>query len=498
MAASARRARGFDRWLPRGTAPTLIAWGVLLVIAILVLHPFRSPANEGAIALVLLLPPLVATGAGPLVAGGAALVTGMAFNFFFTQPYDSPRIESPSSIAAFFVYLVVAVIVAAAVARMRDARVLADRRARDATLLQSLTVELIRNAQLVPTLRSALAGLVDALVLDGVCLHATLDGEDLAAAAGDATRCEEVARRLLASGPATQSVVGLRPPGEAAAFPLISGAGPLGVLVADAGGGALGADRERLLEAFAGVVALAVERARLASEGLRRRALEETDRLRTTLVQSVSHDLRTPLTAIRLTASALRDGAADTPARDEMLGDIEEQAERLGQLVTNLLDLSRIETGTLKLHREHVPVDELLYGAVAAASLGPDEARVVVDVADDSPLLDVDETLMRQVIVNLLRNAVRFDRAGPIELTAGSAGGTVDVRVVDHGTGIPEAERHRLFEPYHRRRPGVRLEGTGLGLVISRGFVEANGGTIRVEPTLGGGATFIVALPVAR
>jgi two-component system sensor histidine kinase KdpD len=496
---TAGAARALGRVLPQGRAATIGAWLAILVAAVVLLRPFRAPDNEGAIALALLLPPLVATGAGPVVAGAAALVTGLAFNFFFTQPYDSPRIESPSSVAAFVVYLVVAVLVAGAVARTRAAWTVADRRARDATLLQSVTVELIRNAQLVPTLRSALAELVDALALRGACLRVTLDEEPVDVAAGIADRCEETARRVLGTAGPTPAVVALRAVGAAAAFPLTAGSGPLGVLVVDVGDGSLRGDRERILESFAGIVALAVERARLSSEGLRRRALEETDRLRTTLVQSVSHDLRTPLTAIRATASALREGEIEETARDAMLGDIEDAAERLGRLVSNLLDLSRIETGALTVHREQVPLDELLLDAVQATSLGAaGEERVALHLPDDDVLLDVDETLVRQVLVNLLDNATRLDPDGTIAVSARATDTVAEIRVVDHGPGIAEEERHRLFEPYHRRRPGARAGGTGLGLVISRGFVEANGGTLRVEPTPGGGATFILELPVRR
>jgi two-component system, OmpR family, sensor histidine kinase KdpD len=474
---------------------SVVAWLVLLVVTVLVCLPFRSDANVGAIALAMLIPPLAATGAGPLVAGIAALTTGLVFNFFFTQPYNSPRIASSASIAAFFVYVVVALIVALAAARMRAARALADRRAADATLMQTVTVELIRNAQLVPTLRSALAELVDALHLRGALLQASVGASTVEAAAGETSRAAGSLAQLSAAGEST--VMTLRPAGsEPAVFPLITPAGGLGFLVADPGASPLGDDRERVLESFAGVVALSLERAELAEEGLRRRALEETDRLRTVLMQSVSHDLRTPLTAIKATASALRQTDPDAASRDTMLADIEAEADRLERLVSNLLDLSRIETGTLRPNRDRVPVDELVYSSIAAASLGADDDRIEVELPEELPVLVTDETLMRQVLVNLLRNAARFDPDGRILVDARAGGGFVELRVVDHGPGIPEAERRRLFEPYHRSRTRIQSDGSGLGLVISRGFVEANGGTIRVEPTPGGGATFIVALPV--
>lgn len=247
-----------------------------------------------------------------------------------------------------------------------------------------------------------------------------------------------------------------------------------------------------------GGVLTASRRDSLVEEGRRRRALDETDRLRARFVQSVSHDIRTPLTAIKATASALRVGRVTAAQRAQMLADIETAADRLEQLVANVLDLSRLETGMLKLKRERVPVDELVSTSVVAATLGTDERRIELDLPDDLPVLEIDETLMRQVLVNVLRNAARFDTGGSIRVNARAVGHSVEIRVIDHGPGVPEAERRRLFEPRARRRPAVRGEGTGLGLVISRGFVEANGGTIRIEPTPGGGATAVVAVPVRQ
>jgi len=484
-------------------AVSLAGWLALLIVAIVVLLPFRSDRHEGAIALVLLVPPLAATASGPLVAGGAAIMTGLAFNFFFTRPYDSPRIESTSSVAAFVIYIVVAVLVSVAAAGVREARLLADRRARDATLLQKMTVELIRNTQLVPTLRSALVQLVDELHLRGGLLDAVVGDAPLTAYAGDADRSTAALERFSPHrDPGTErvpAVTTMRSPGQPAVFPVSAGGSAFGFLIADAGDGTIGLDRERFLESFAGVIALALANARLSEEAIRTRALEETDRLRAVLLQSVSHDLRTPLTTIKATASALRDSTPPPDQMREMLADIEAESDRLARLVTNLLDLSRIESGMLQLDRHPVPVDELVYSALDDARLEIDETRLKVAIADGVPPLDVDETLMRQVLINLLHNALRLDEsASPVTITAAAAGDRVELRVIDHGPGIPEAERRRVFEPYHRHRPGTRSAGTGLGLSICRGFTEAHGGSIRAEPTPGGGATIIVSLPVRR
>jgi two-component system sensor histidine kinase KdpD len=479
---------------------SLVAFAVLLVICVLALLPFRADENVGAIALTMLLPPLAATGAGPVAAGAAALVSGLVFNFFFTHPYHSPKISSTASVAAFIVYLVIALAGAVIVARLRSARALADRRAADATLLQALTIELIQNAEASVTLRSALVQLTDALGLRGVCLLTVEGPEQIVAEAGQADEAVRTARQLLDRGRGSAGrVVALREPGKPAAFPITTIDTAFGFVVADPGPTSLGIDRERFLESFTGVVALALTRARLGEERLRRRALEETDHLRTVLLQSVSHDLRTPLTAIKATASSLRTDALSPEHRDEMLAAMEQEVDRLSHFIANLLDLSRIESGALRLDRHPVPLDDLVDDAIAAAGpfVAPD--RVEVDLPEDLVVLDADETLLRQVLVNLLQNAARYaSGSGPFRVEASPRDGDLEVRVVDHGPGVPEPERMRIFEPYNRARPGLRGRGSGLGLAISRGFVAAHGGTLAIETTPGGGATFVVTLPLTR
>jgi len=268
-----------------------------------------------------------------------------------------------------------------------------------------------------------------------------------------------------------------------------------GLLTVDTGRKRADGETLAVLESFCGILGLALGRARLEHEGMLLQALKETDRLRTALLQSVSHDLRTPLTAITASASALRE---DVPAheREALLAGIEHEAERLMRLVANMLDLSRIEAGVLQPRRTLMPVDELLYAAVDDAAAALDGQVVDIDGAAELPPVSVDETMIRQVLVNLLENASRADPDDALGLYASSDGTTVRLSVVDHGHGVPEAERRRIFEPYYRLRPGKeRSDGTGLGLAISRGFVEAHGGHIRVDPTPGGGATFTVELP---
>jgi two-component system sensor histidine kinase KdpD len=468
----------------------------LIAIAVVSLLPFRDQLDSGTVALIMLVPPVVAASGGMTLGVGAAVVSGLAFNFFFTHPYQSFRIESSASIAAFVVYALIALTLAVLATRLRDARALANRRARNASLLGGLAVEMIRQSKLEPPLRSALHDLVEALELRGAYLEVVnAVGEHVEVESGESAE----ARALVPAGSSNAPVV-LHGRTGLALVPVATGDSAYGYLSVDAGPRTeLGTDAHRLLDSFAGVVALAAARSDIEEQAVRRRSLEESDRLRRALLHSVSHDLRTPLTAIRTIAAALRGADVAKEERDAMLGDVEHEAGRLSRLVTDLLELSRVEGGALKPARVPVPVEELCRAAIDDARLALGDHEVELDVEPHLPPVEVDETMLRQVLVNLLENAAIHD-PGPIRLRALRAGRRLELRVVDHGPGVPEAERERIFEAFQRLRgrSGVRDRGTGLGLAIARGFVEAHAGTIRVETTIGGGATFVVSLELSR
>jgi two-component system sensor histidine kinase KdpD len=245
------------------------------------------------------------------------------------------------------------------------------------------------------------------------------------------------------------------------------------------------------------------QRSRLVEESNRVRLLEEVDRLRAALIGSVSHDLRTPLASIKASISDLADPALHLSDDDRatLLRTTEEETDRLSRLVTNLLDMSRIQAGALVPHRSATPLDELI-GAVVARLAGMfREHRLTVEVADGLPLADVDYLLVEQALTNLLENAARYTPVGSaVTVRAGEASGgaEVEVAVVDHGPGVAEEERERIFDEFYRLRAGGGGPfGTGMGLAIVKGIVEAHGGRIRVTETPGGGATFALRLPAA-
>src|SRR5438309_9096554 len=241
--------------------------------------------------------------------------------------------------------------------------------------------------------------------------------------------------------------------------------------------------------------AMAEERERLAEEATRAQVLERVDEQRAALLRSVSHDLRTPLASIRAVASDLRDGTAyDDETRTELLETVCDEAERLDRIVANLLSLSRIEAGALTPDRQAVALDELVADRVRRLGSLFRQTRIQVEVPPDLPLVDGDYTQLDQVVTNLVENAARHaPPASLVRISAGERNGLFELRVSDECIGVRDWERQRIFELLCSAE-GSR--SSRLGLAICKAIVEAHDGTIDVERTVGGGATFVVSLPV--
>ena len=236
----------------------------------------------------------------------------------------------------------------------------------------------------------------------------------------------------------------------------------------------------------------------LRSEAAAAEDLAQAYELRTALLEAVSHDLRTPLASIRaLTTGWLApDVELDSAATHESMIAIDQSAQRLSKLVDNLLDMSRIQAGAVQPVTRLVGLDEVVPAAVA--SLSGDVGRVVVDVAEDLPPIEVDAALLERAVANLVENALRYSPADePVVVSAGAVAGRVDLRVVDRGPGVPIAQRERMFVAFQRLGDSSHSNGVGLGLAVAQGFIEAIGGALAVEDTPGGGLTMVVELPVA-
>lgn len=249
--------------------------------------------------------------------------------------------------------------------------------------------------------------------------------------------------------------------------------------------------REEVERGLARLRELTAERDRMEGEAIEAGALRRSDELKTALLRSVSHDLRTPLTSIIAAGTALDSPTLTEEERHELSVGVVEEGERLSRLVENLLDVSRLESGSAPPRLE--PVD--LAGVLEAAreSLGVDAAVIKLGIDAEIPALTADAAQLERAFANLFANAVRHGGGQPVLVRSREVGGRLVVRVVDQGPGIPEPERERIFEPFYRRGGG---EGAGLGLSIARGFVEANGGELAVESVPGQGSTFVVSFPL--
>ncbi|HEY2442875.1 MAG TPA: DUF4118 domain-containing protein [Streptosporangiaceae bacterium] len=258
------------------------------------------------------------------------------------------------------------------------------------------------------------------------------------------------------------------------------------------------ADR-RVLGAFAAQAAVALDQQRLAAEAEAARPIAAADRMRTALLRAVSHDLRTPLAAAKAAVTSLRSADVHWAAedRDELLATADESLETLAHLVANLLDMSRLEAGVLSVFPRPVGLDEII--ARSLDDLGPPGRSVVVDIPDTVPEVLADPGILERVIVNLTGNALRYSPADtPPLLSASSLGDRVELRVIDRGPGIPEADLTRIFVPFQRLGDTDNTIGVGLGLALSRGFTEAMDGALEPEETPGGGLTMILSLPAAE
>jgi len=318
------------------------------------------------------------------------------------------------------------------------------------------------------------------------------------------TAAQRIAQALeLPSAAITMEAV--EPDARSVAFPLREGGRRLGTVVVSADSSERGLYRlqERVVPALEALLSAALEREALQGGVVETAALRQADVVKTALLRAVSHDLRSPLTAISAAAEAIALPGVSMQEREELAAAILGETRRLSRLVDNLLDLSKLEAGAAEPRREWLSVEEALGAALEDLSSQPEEFQLSID--RDLPLVRADSTQLERAFVNVLENARRHSGGHAVSVRARAVrtmtgeGDRLIVRVVDRGPGIPPVQLERVFEPFYRAgtaRGGRR--GSGLGLAIARGFVEANGGTLHVESLPGQGATFVFELPLER
>jgi two-component system sensor histidine kinase KdpD len=492
---------------PRSALGFVVALaGTALVTGLLL--AFRGDVSKTNVVLAYLLVVTAAAATGGLGPGVTAAALGfLAFDFLFLPPYHTFIVDDEQDYLSLFVYLLVAVVVSLLVGTSERRRMRAERREQETRMLFDLSSSLVAHGSLEDTLQSVVRTVRSLFGLAG-CAIVLPRGDGIRVAASDGGVPDDLAERFATAAAQTSVQVrgpigGDLEPGMALTVPMRSGETVVGALVVVAGGpgsSGFGEPERRVLATFANQAALAVEQGQQEEQRNRARALQATDRLRTALLNSVSHDLRTPLASIKASASSLLDReVAWSPAeREEFLTTINTEVDRLTRLVHNLLDMSRIEAGALDPRLAETTMAEVV-GPVVRRARAAARQRVDVDVPDTLPPVLVDPVRLDQVLTNLLDNARGYAAGGPVQMVARQAGEMVELRVVDHGPGIPGPERERVFDQFYRLKGGgKRPEGTGMGLAICRGIVQAHGGDLRVETTPGGGATFVLTLPAVE
>jgi two-component system sensor histidine kinase KdpD len=459
------------------------------------------PADVVMLYLLVVVAASLTLGRGPSLA--AAVLSVGAFDFFFIPPYGTFSVDDPRHLVTFGVMLLVATVTDHLARRVRDQARAARERERRTTALYEMNRDLggvVERGELVASAARHIAH-----VFEGEVIVLWPEGVDLALAVRTGTReltSEDrgVARWVWTHGEEAGLGAQMFPAAAGLFLPLAASHGPLGVL------GLVPRDRarfsdpveRRFLATFAAQVATALERARLSEENARARVETERERLRNALLSSVSHDLRTPLGVIEGAATTLLGEPLDIDAagRRDLLLTIHEEAESLNRRVRNLLDMTRVEAGALELDVEWQSLEEIVGAALERVERGDAGRRVAVELPAALPLVACDGTLIQQVLVNLLENALKYTPAdSPVEISVRERAGEVALSVADRGPGVPKGEEERIFTKFYRATTDRRVGGVGLGLAICRAIVNAHGGRIWAESREGGGAVFRVALP---
>lgn len=437
----------------------------------------------------------------------AATAAFLAYNFLFLEPRYSFSIGSPTDILTLLVFWAVALVTGYLAGRVRDQARRAQRRASAVSALlvasQSLTDAdgITETARVLAEQTAAAAGAKAVVLLP--------DGEDIALAAS-APEAETLAADAMAAarwawehGEPTGHGTGTLPQTRWTFRPLQGVRGRAGVAGIEAEALAPGSDEERLAIALLDQGAVALERARLAGEAVETESLRRADRFRGALMNSVSHDLRTPLSTVLGASTTLIDyGETLKPeVREDLLLSIREEAERLNRYVGDLLDMTRLEGGGLNVKADWVDVRDVLNAAAERVGRRLETRRITRDFPAQLSLVMLDQGLLEQAVVNILENAIAYSPDGStIELAAYEDRGSVVISIEDEGKGIPTAELERVFDKFRRmEEPTDRSKGAGLGLAISKGFVEAMAGRIAAASPIadGKGTRILISLPKA-
>jgi two-component system sensor histidine kinase KdpD len=431
-----------------------------------------------------------------------------AFDFFCVPPYLTFAVSDYQYVFTFAGMLVVALVISTQTARLRDLAAHAALREARTEALYRLSSKLAGETRVFEAARSA-ATLAEEVFGARVVIFLPEDGR---------LSFRRRTSDLLPVPPSEESIAqwvfdhghkaGLHTDAHSDAIalylPLRGARETFGVLAVlpDSDNRIFAPEQQQLLEVFAGQTALAIERTLSQRSAEETRINMQTEQMRSTLLSAMSHDLRTPLASITGAASTLRSQGDRLPleTKQELLESISDEAERLSRLVGNLLDMTRFESGAVELRRDLYPLEEIVGTVLQRVEPQLEDRAISTDLAENLPMVFVDDVLLGQVLWNLLENAAKYTPPGsPLELAASEQEGAVIIEIRDRGPGIPPGEEERIFEKFYRghsEKMSGKVRGAGLGLPICRAIVQAHRGTIQALPREGGGTIFQIRLPI--
>jgi two-component system sensor histidine kinase KdpD len=446
------------------TTVEVLAWVGLATALVAILDSIAEPAGLGSLYLIAVL--AVAIRRGQVAALAAAVLGVLTLNFFFIKPLHQLTIADSDNVVALAVLLLAALVVGRLAGQSRQRAAEAELRATQAAAREHEAVMLADAA-------TALVGGTDDLVAG---ISASLD-----AAGHGELRLDASA----APGPRDGERV-LRLPTEERAVWLYAGESS----------GWSDADLNRVARPLATLLDVAAERERAAARGAEAEAARQADAAKTVILHAISHDLRSPLTSIRTAAAGLREHETTAEDRLALIDAIEMESDRLTRLIANLLDLSRIEAGAVHPRTDWCDLLDVISTAVSHTRDDHTQRRIQIELDGELPLVRADASQLERVFSNLIENALRFSPPSElVRISGGIGAGRVTVRVVDRGPGVPVSQRNAIFKPFHT---GDEREGAGLGLAISKGFVEANGGELRLQADSADGTAFAVSFPLVE
>lgn len=488
----------------RSYAFSLLIVGAAVVVCEL-LWRWVGNENIGLVFLTAIVATAISFGLWPSIA--ASFISALSYNFFFTEPYYTLTISNPRDVVAVLFFTLVAIVVSNVAARARAQAVVAIRRAKVTESLYTFSRKLAGVATLddvlwVTAYQTALMLKVRVVLLlpedSSIAVKAGYPPEDILDDA-DMAAAKWAWQNNRAAGRGSDTLPGAR----RLFLPMRTGRGAIGVvgIDGDKSGPLLTPDERRLLDALIDQGALAIERVHLVEDMDRVKRTVETERLRSALLTSISHDLKTPLAAVLGAAGTLRDLSTKLTdvEKTDLLATIVDESERLNRFIANLLDMTKLESGAIVPNAAPHDIGEIVGSAIHRASKILARHRVELELSAGTPMLDLDAVLFEQVLFNVLDNAAKYSPEGTtIRIRSFCEADTMTLQILDEGSGIPAAELERIFDKFYRveKRDQVRA-GTGLGLAISRGFVEALNGTITAaNRTDRSGAVFTIKLPL--